>query len=99
MIGVCDECDYTILIADLISTLMTLDKDNEWFKVKVWINSTELPLTFESSQCTLIEFLQEGLKVMRLVKDDEDYGDGYTHYNKCIDYIFYDTISMVQVIR
>ena len=61
MIEVCDDCDYTVMIADLIATLMTLDKHNEKFTLKIWISNTELPFPFESN-CHF-DFLQEGLRV------------------------------------
>lgn len=61
MIELCDECDYTILIADLIATLMTYDKDGKPFLLKIWINGTELPFEFECSD--YFNFLQEGLRV------------------------------------
>lgn len=60
MIEVCDECEYTILIADLIATLMTYDKDNKSFQIKIWYN-TELPFEFDS-YCYFV-FLQEGIRV------------------------------------
>lgn len=61
MIEVCDDCDYTVLIADLIATLMTYDKDKKPFILKIWINGTELPFEFDCS--SHFDFLQEGLRV------------------------------------
>ena len=61
MIELCDDCDYTILIADLIATLMTYDKDKKPFTLKIWINGTELPFEFDCS--SHFNFLQEGLRV------------------------------------
>ena len=61
MIEVCDDCDYTVLIADLIATLMTYDKDKKPFILKIWINGTELPFEFDCS--SHFNFLQEGLRV------------------------------------
>lgn len=61
MIELCDDCDYTILIADLIGTLMAYDKDDKYFVLKIWINGTELPFEFESYNH--FDFLQEGLRV------------------------------------
>ncbi len=61
MIEVCDDCDYTVLIADLIATLMTYDKDKKPFILKIWITSSELPFEFDCS--SHFNFLQEGLRV------------------------------------
>ena len=61
MIEVCDDCDYTVLIADLIATLMIYDKDEKSFTLKIWINGTELPFEFDCS--SHFDFLQEGLRV------------------------------------
>lgn len=61
MIELCDECDYTILIADLIATLMSKDKDNESFTLNVWLHGCELPFEFDSS--SFFNFLQEGFRV------------------------------------
>lgn len=60
MIELCDECEYTILIADLIATLMVYLKDDESFTLKIWYN-TELPFEFTSE--SYFNFLQEGLRV------------------------------------
>ena len=61
MIELCDDCDYTILVADLIATLMTMDKDNQVFTLKIWITGSELPFEFESYNH--FDFLQEGIRV------------------------------------
>lgn len=61
MIELCDDCDYTILIADLIATLMTMDKDSKSFTLKIWITGSELPFEFESYNH--FDFLQEGIRV------------------------------------
>lgn len=61
MIELCDDCDYTILIADLIATLMTMDKDSKPFTLKIWITGSELPFEFESFNH--FDFLQEGIRV------------------------------------
>lgn len=61
MINVCDDCEYTILVADLIATLMVLEKDNERFELKLWYNNRDLPFTFESD-CAF-DFLQEGIRI------------------------------------
>lgn len=61
MIELCDECDYTILIADLIATLLTMDKHKQPFTLKIWINGSELPFEFKSSD--FFNFLQEGIRI------------------------------------
>ncbi len=61
MIEICDDCDYTVLIADLIATLMTYDKDKKPFILKIWITGSELPFEFDCS--SHFNFLQEGLRV------------------------------------
>lgn len=61
MIELCDDCDYTILVADLIATLMTMDKDDKQFTLKIWITGSELPFEFDCS--SHFDFLQEGLRV------------------------------------
>ena len=61
MIEVCDDCEYTVLIADLIATLMTYDKDNKPFTLKIWVTGSELPFEFDYS--SHFDFLQEGLRV------------------------------------
>lgn len=58
MIAKCDECEYSISIADLMVTLSQLDK----FDLKIWITGSELP--FEYSQQDDIKFLQESMKVV-----------------------------------
>lgn len=60
MIELCDDCEYTVVIADLIATLMVSLKENKSFTLKIWY-STELPFVF-SSDCSF-SFLQEGLRV------------------------------------
>lgn len=61
MIEVCDDCEYTILFADLIATLMTYDKHNESFTLKIWVGNSELPFEFESYNH--MDFLQEGIRI------------------------------------
>ena len=56
MIKVCDDCEYTILIADLIETLASLDE----FILKIWITGTELPFTCDDRMD--LDFLQEGIR-------------------------------------
>lgn len=63
MIELCEECDYSILIADLIATLMVLEKHKESFVVKMWCNTSELPFIFTDD--SHFNFLQEGLRVER----------------------------------
>ena len=82
MIELCDDCDYTILIADLISTLMIYDKDNTPFLLKIWIGGSELPFEFKSSYH--FYFLQEGIRV---------------ETNDKIEYLFYDVINQIEVIK
>lgn len=65
MIELCDDCEYTILIADLIATLGVMDKDNQSFILKIWLTGSELPFEFDSGNH--FNFLQEGLRV-----EDED---------------------------
>jgi len=65
MISVCDDCDYTVLIADLIETLAGLDK----FVLRIWVSGSEISYDFESDND--FKFLQEGLKVSN--KDMTDY--------------------------
>ena len=57
-ISVCDECEYTVLIADLIETLASLDL----FMLKIWVNGSEISYDFKSKEKDF-EFLQEGLKI------------------------------------
>lgn len=61
MIELCEDCEYTVLIADLIATLGTYDKHNKPFTLKIWVSSVELPFEFDSS--SHFDFLQEGLRV------------------------------------
>ena len=61
MIELCDDCDYSVIVADFIATLMTLDKDDKRFCVRIWISNTELPFKFDSD-CHF-DFLQEGIRV------------------------------------
>lgn len=82
MIELCEDCDYTILIADLIATLMTMDKYGKPFTLKIWITGSELPFEFDSD--SHFDFLQEGIKV-------ED--------NDKIEYLFYDIISQIEVLK
>lgn len=58
MIAKCEDCEYTVSIADLMVTLSKLDK----FELKIWITGTELP--FEYSEKDDFKFLQESLKIV-----------------------------------
>ena len=58
MIAKCEDCEYTVSIADLMSTLSFLDK----FTLKIWISGSELP--FEYTEADDFKFLQESLKIM-----------------------------------
>ena len=58
MIAKCEDCEYTITIADLMVTLDMLDK----FELKIWITGSDLP--FEYSEKDDFKFLQESLKIV-----------------------------------
>lgn len=58
MIAKCDDCEYTISIADLMVTLSQLDN----FTLKIWIGNN--PLAFEYSEKDDFKFLQESLKIV-----------------------------------
>ena len=58
MIAKCEDCEYTITIADLMVTLDYLDK----FELKIWIRGSELPMIFTHEDD--FKFLQESLKVV-----------------------------------
>lgn len=57
MISKCDDCEYTVTIADLMVTLSEL----EHFWVQFWINTVEIPITVYSNAD--IKFLQESIRV------------------------------------
>ena len=59
MISVCDDCEYSTLVADLILKLNEYDK----FKLNIWVNNTELPFVF--NQTWDFHFLQEGIRVSK----------------------------------
>lgn len=61
MIELCDECEYTILFADLIGTLSAKEKDGEYFTLKIWTHNRNLPFEFDSD--CYFNFLQEGLRI------------------------------------
>ena len=56
MIRKCDDCEYTVLIADLMVTLDKLDD----FILKIWIGGKELAFIFDEEHDLI--FLQEGIK-------------------------------------
>lgn len=57
MIAKCEDCEYTVSIADLMVTLSKLDK----FRLLIWIGS-ELPFVY--TQDDDFKFLQESLKIV-----------------------------------
>lgn len=57
MISKCDNCEYTITVADLMTTLSQLDA----FIIYIWIGSGEKPLIF--SDADDFKFLQESIKI------------------------------------
>ena len=56
-IDVCDECEFTIIITNLILTLSKLDN----FKLLIWDVGRDLPHKY-SDDCDFM-FLQEGMRV------------------------------------
>ena len=58
MIGVENESEFTVTIADVIKTLDKLDD----FIVRVWISSNELPIEFSNDDDVL--FMQESVKIV-----------------------------------
>ena len=58
MISKCDDCEYTILIAELMVTLSKLDK----FTLMIWVNTSELPFIYSDEHD--IKFLQEGIMIV-----------------------------------
>lgn len=59
MISVCDDCEYTVTIADLIETLAGLDK----YLLKIWVTGSELPFGFDHEYD--LHFLQESIRIQR----------------------------------
>lgn len=57
MITLCEECEYTHMIADLIETLGGLEK----FTLKIWISNSEIPLTL--NEVCDYHFMQEGIRI------------------------------------
>ena len=81
MISVCDDCEFTVLIADVIITLSELEKrEPHLFTLKIWCNGRDLPFNFEN-HCDF-NFLQEGIRI-------ED--------GRAVMYIWYDTIEYIRV--
>ena len=81
MIEVHQESDFTITIADLISTMDTLDNTGDkLFTLNIWTHGRDLPFVFEN-HCHF-EFLQESIRI-----DD----------NRAVMYIFYDEIEYIKV--
>ena len=58
MISLCDDCEYTILIADLIETIGNTSK----YLLKIWLRGTEL--SFNYSNEWNFHFMQEGVRIM-----------------------------------
>lgn len=79
MIELCDECEYSIIVADLIATLMTYDKHGKAFDVKIWFSNHNLPFTFDSD--SHFDFLQEGVRI------ESDIGISYIFYD-VIEFIY-----------
>lgn len=82
-VEVVDDCEYTVLISDLIITLDKLVKDGVDFKINFWITNNELPISFLGRNCDFL-FIQEGVKIT---------DNGYVYY------IFYDTIEHIVVME
>lgn len=77
MISLCEECEFSVVVADLIESMSSITN----FKILIWVNGSEIPFTYHSSECDF-HFLQEGVRV--------------THGKK-VDYLFYDTMVTVRV--
>lgn len=70
MISVCEDCEYTILIADLIQTIDKLYS----FTLLVWNHNRDMPLKYTSDYD--FHFLQEGIRV------DNTYSVVYLYYDE-----------------
>ena len=57
-ITLCDDCEFSILIADLIKTISNTEK----YLLKIWLRGTELP--FKYSYERDYHFMQEGVRIM-----------------------------------
>ena len=57
-ITLCDDCEFSILVADLIKTINDISK----FLLKIWLRGTEL--SFDYSDEWNYHFMQEGVRIM-----------------------------------
>ena len=57
-ITLCDVCEFSILVADLIKTI----NDTSKFLLKIWLRGTEL--SFDYSDEWNYHFMQEGVRIM-----------------------------------
>ena len=57
-ITLCDDCEFSILVADLIKTI----NDTSKFLLKIWLRGTEL--SFNYSDEWDYHFMQEGVRIM-----------------------------------
>ena len=57
-ITLCDDCEFSILVADLIKTI----NDTSKFLLKIWLRGTEL--SFNYSDEWNYHFMQEGVRIM-----------------------------------
>ena len=57
MISLCENCDFSILVADMIEKMSSMDL----FVVKIWLNNAELPFIFDSDHD--FYFMQEGIRI------------------------------------
>ena len=57
-ITLCDDCEFSILVADLIKTI----NDTSKFLLKIWLRGTEL--SFDYSDEWNYHFMQEGVRIM-----------------------------------
>ena len=73
MISLCEDCEYTVLIANLIETLSSVER----FSLKIWVSNVELPFKFNESDD--IQFLQEGVRIERDGKIEYIFYDLITH--------------------
>lgn len=62
MIKKCDDCEYSIVIADLMVTLDQMEK----YTLKIWTTGKEL--AFEYTEEHTLTFLQEAIKTERISK-------------------------------
>ena len=57
-ITLCEDCEFSILVADLIKTI----NDTSKFLLKIWLRGTEL--SFNYSDEWDYHFMQEGVRIM-----------------------------------